>query len=410
MKTSQQGIDLIKSFEGLQTKAYVCPAGVLTIGYGHTLNVKPDQTITKEEAEKLLAEDLVKFEDAVERNIIVPLNQQQFDALVSFTFNCGAGALEKSTLRKRLNNKEDPNKVAIEELPKWVNGDNGPLPGLVRRREAEVKLFTSGKPIVTNLIDICSITNTYLKKQPIQSQDLPANQKAMVKKDRTYKGVQVIQKKDGHTQVSFPYNLGTWWVFDQHWYGLGGVLHRPKAKQEGKYDGVLLNVLYQSQRDNYRDANRTCFSSSCAMAAMYLRPGCISGDDEYIRKVFATGDTTVPSTQVKVLNSLGIVAQFKQDGKIEDLIVRLNNNIPCPIGILHKGPKEKPSGGGHWICVIGYEDELKRFIVHDPWGEIDHTTGTYISINGKNLYYSYNLLRSRWTVEGPGTGWWLDLK
>jgi GH24 family phage-related lysozyme (muramidase) len=410
MKTSQQGIDLIKSFEGLQTKAYVCPAGVLTIGYGHTLNVKPGQTITKEEAEKLLAEDLVKFEDAVERNITVPLNQQQFDALVSFTFNCGAGALEKSTLRKRLNNKEDPNKVAMEELPKWVNGDNGPLPGLVRRREAEVKLFTSGKPIVTNLIDICSVTNTYLKKQPIQSQDLPANQKAMVKKDRTYKGVQVIQKKDGHTQVSFPYNLGTWWLFDQHWYGLGGVLHRPEAKQEGKYDGVLLNVPYQSQRDNYRDANRTCFSSSCAMAAMYLRPGCISGDDEYIRKVFAIGDTTVAATQVKVLNSLGIVAQFRQDGKIEDLIVRLNNNIPCPIGILHKGPKEKPSGSGHWICVIGYEDELKRFIVHDPWGEIDHATGTYISINGKNLYYSYNLLRSRWTVEGPGTGWWLDLK
>jgi GH24 family phage-related lysozyme (muramidase) len=410
MRTSQEGINLIKSFEGLQLKAYVCPAGVLTIGYGHTLDVKPGQVITEKQAEDLLRKDLIRFEESVEKNITVPLNQQQFDALVSFTFNCGTTALAQSTLRKRLNNKEDPNKVAQQELPKWVNGDNGPLPGLVRRREAEVKLFCSGQPVVVKLIDICSVTNTYIKKEPIQSQDLPSNEKAWIKKDRTYKGVRVLQKKDDHTQVVLPYGLGTWWLFDEHWYGLGGVLHRPENKQDVKYDGVLLAVPYQSQRDNYRDANRTCFSSSCAMAAMYLRPGCIANDNEYIKKVFAIGDTTQAATQVKVLNSFGVVATFRQDGKIDDLIVRLNRNIPCPIGILHKGPKEKPSGGGHWICVIGYEDELKRFIVHDPWGEIDHATGTYISTNGERLYYSYNLLRSRWTVEGNGTGWWLDLK
>ena len=97
-------------------------------------------TITQAEADRLLAQDLERFETAVTEMITVPLTQCEFDALVSFSFNCGAGALQESTLRKRLNRGEDKPTVFAEELIKWVNGANGPLEGLVRRREAEIKL------------------------------------------------------------------------------------------------------------------------------------------------------------------------------------------------------------------------------------------------------------------------------
>ncbi len=137
-KISVKGLALIKEFEGCRLEAYVCPAGVLTIGVGHTgPDVKPQMMITQSEADQLLAQDVERFEKAVTDLIDVPLKQQEFDALVSFAFNCGAGALGESTLRRRLNAGEEKPKVFAEELPRW---NNGGLAGLVRRREAEVKL------------------------------------------------------------------------------------------------------------------------------------------------------------------------------------------------------------------------------------------------------------------------------
>ena len=412
MKISEAGVNLIKSFEGLRLESYLCPAGIWTIGYGHTGDdVTPEMKITEDRANKMLRRDLIKFEQGVDLLITVPLNQQQFDALVSFAFNCGLGALEESTLRKRLNNKEDPNKVAQEELPKWVKGDGVVLPGLVERRKKEVVLFTSGaklSPVET--INIRCVNNTFLKKEPIPSSELKINQRVPIKKDREYKGVEVLEKRAKHTKLLLPWGLGVWWAFDEHWYGLTGTMKKPIEKAEVFYDGLILPVPYQSQRDNYRDAGRTCFSSSCAMAAMYLRPGCIANDNEYIKKVFAIGDTTEASVQIKALQDLGLKATFKQNGNIEDLKQRIDQGLPCPVGILHKGPANAPTGGGHWICVIGYEEEKQRFVVHDPWGEIDNYSGTYVSTNGERLRYSYNLFKRRWTVEGSNTGWWIDLK
>ena len=138
------GLALVKEFEGLQLKAYTCPSGVLTIGYGSTgPHVKRGMTITEAEADALLHQDLERFEKAVVDLIDVSLTQCEFDALCSFTFNVGIGALSDSTLRRRLNAGEDKATCFREELPRWVNGAHGPLPGLVRRREAEVKLATS---------------------------------------------------------------------------------------------------------------------------------------------------------------------------------------------------------------------------------------------------------------------------
>ena len=100
--------------------------------------------ITQAEADQLLAKDLERFEKCINDLINPPLTQTQFDALISFSFNCGAGALQESTLRRRLNAGEDVNTVISQELPRWCNGLNGPLEGLVKRRAAEVKLAVEG--------------------------------------------------------------------------------------------------------------------------------------------------------------------------------------------------------------------------------------------------------------------------
>ena len=119
----------------------MCPAGVLTIGYGHTgSDVRPGMQITEAYAEELLRKDLQRFEKDVVALIEVSLTQHEFDATVSFTFNVGSGSLSSSTFRRRINAGENKQRCFKEEFPKWVNGSNGPLAGLVRRREAEVDL------------------------------------------------------------------------------------------------------------------------------------------------------------------------------------------------------------------------------------------------------------------------------
>jgi lysozyme len=147
MKTSQAGIDLIKSFEGLKLNAYKCSAGVVTIGYGSTFY--PDKSPIKmgdklkdiQHAEELLKLTLIQFENNVSAlfyNVI--LNQNQFDALVSFAFNLGTGALAGSTLLRKI--KVNTNDKTIEaEFNKWVNAGGKKLPGLIRRRKAEAKLY-----------------------------------------------------------------------------------------------------------------------------------------------------------------------------------------------------------------------------------------------------------------------------
>ena len=141
-KTSSAGISLIKKFEGLELTAYPDPGtggAPWTIGYGHTgPDVHPGVTITEGEAEAFLIEDLERFEKAVHNLIAREITQEEFDSCVSFTYNVGEGALSTSTFRKRMNRGDDKTKCFVEEFPKWVNGGGGPLPGLVKRRNAEV--------------------------------------------------------------------------------------------------------------------------------------------------------------------------------------------------------------------------------------------------------------------------------
>ena len=141
MKCSQEGLALIKKFEGCRLKAYRCSANVLTIGYGHTGGVKEDDTISQPEADELLENDIAKFEEYVSDNVIVELKQNQFDALVAWTFNLGVGNLRNSTMLKKLNGA-DYDSIPFE-MRRWNKAGGKTLDGLIRRREAESLLFES---------------------------------------------------------------------------------------------------------------------------------------------------------------------------------------------------------------------------------------------------------------------------
>lgn len=144
---SEHGLEKLKQWEGLRTKAYQDSKGEWTIGYGHTAkagNPRPyhGMVITEKEAENILLKDLTQYEKAVEDSVKVKLNDNQFAALVSFTYNVGPDAFKKSTLLKKLNNG-DYNSVP-SEMMKWIKSGDKRLQGLVNRRRAEGYLWTEG--------------------------------------------------------------------------------------------------------------------------------------------------------------------------------------------------------------------------------------------------------------------------
>lgn len=145
-RTGAAGLALIKHYEGFFPKPYYCPAKVLTIGYGHTNlsgvppKVKPGLVMTEAEASELLSGVLARvYEPAVRKYVKVDLNQNQFDALVSFTYNCGAGALERSSALRHVNAKNF--RAVPAALALWNKGGGRVLLGLVRRRKSEGDLF-----------------------------------------------------------------------------------------------------------------------------------------------------------------------------------------------------------------------------------------------------------------------------
>jgi GH24 family phage-related lysozyme (muramidase) len=314
---------IVKEFEGCRLQAYLCSAGKPTIGYGHTgLDVQLGRTITQQQAEALLELDLRRFaagiHDMISSSRTLGGNQQA--ALISWAFNVGLGAVETSTLRRRINAGESAVVVVREELPRWNKVEGEVSPGLVRRRAAEVALFAGGAPAP-----------------------------------------------------------------------------RPNP----------LPVPYYAQLDSSTDqARRMCFSSSCAMALAFLRPGILkgpNGDDQYLERVRSFGDTTSATAQVQALASYELKADFTRAADFALLERQIDAGLPVPCGYLHRGPVEKPSGGGHWLCVVGYD--ATHVIVHDPLGEADLLAGATLNRPARFSRYSRKNWGRRWMVEGPGSGW-----
>jgi uncharacterized protein YvpB len=176
---------------------------------------------------------------------------------------------------------------------------------------------------------------------------------------------------------------------------------KPPAPSE-----INLKVPYYNQVDNYRDAYRTCNSSSCAMCLEFLKPGTLrgaKGDDAYIQRVFAIGDTTDHSVQTKVLASYGVSSDFYYNLGFDDIDNSLENGKPVVIGILHRGSLYSPTGG-HMIVVRG-KTAKGDYYVNDPYGSLnDNYTGAVE--NGKNVVYTKDVLAHRWLDHGANkTGW-----
>ena len=331
MALSAQGLELIRQLEGCRLAAYPDPGSggaPWTVGYGHTgAEVTPGLVISQAQADAWLRADVAEAEAMVDQLLAgAALSSWQREALVSFCFNVGAGALADSSLRRRLLAGEEAEVVLSAELPRWVNGAEGPLAGLVRRRQLEL-----------------------------------------------------LHSRRGSAAIELP-------------------------------------VPYFAQNDSSTDQGpRMCFSSTCAMAAEFLRPGCLSqgpgqADDRYLALVQRHGDTTDAQAQIQTLASLGITARLRTDGRIEDLIAQLQRRLPVPVGWLHRGPVSAPSGGGHWSLVIGWDPRRQVLLIHDPNGEADLVAGGYVSeVGGKRQLYSRRIWGRRWMVEGDGSGWWLEL-
>lgn len=338
MRTSPDGLKLIKSFEGLELNAYPDPGtggDPWTIGYGSTRGVKRGMVITQQEAEEMLASDLEAFERAVLTQLPIELSQNEFDALVSFTYNVGAASLEDSTLRRRLLAGEPRCWVYQKELPRWNKGGSGVMAGLVRRRQAEADLACLGYLSVPT-------------EQPTGGAGKPA--------------------------AMFP-----------------------------------LEVPYFYQRDSKTGhGERMCFSSAMAMAMDYINPDVIMGDDDwYLNEVFKFGDSVSSTAQVLAAESLGFNVDFRTNASEKDLLEQLDKGFPVPIGILHYGTVDRPAGGGHWICLIGYDE--KFFHVHDPFGQLDLINGGYnidnSSTGGRGQKYTRKNLMKRWLISNDNDGW-----
>jgi hypothetical protein len=163
---------------------------------------------------------------------------------------------------------------------------------------------------------------------------------------------------------------------------------------------ILLNVPYFSQRDNAQEWWRTCNTSSCAMCAEAIRPGCLGGsDDRYFEIVQCYGDTTDHEAQTQALESIGIQSKFRYDLDYTDLDRELERKRPIVIGVYHKGTIQQPAGG-HMIVVVGRSSE--GYLCHDPWGE----GFDYSNENGEQVLYPKSpSLDARWLTNQPGTGW-----
>lgn len=409
MKISAAGIELLKQFEGCRLTAYQDSVGVWTIGFGTTAGVKEGQTISQVKAEEYLRFDLAIFEKAVTESLKVPVNQNQFDALVSFTYNVGVSAFRSSTLLNLINEKTDK-KVVAAEFSKWVKAGNQTLPGLVSRRKAESELFLKGAKNDVLAHTILAQRDTWLKRKPGQTSDLTPEQKLFVPKGsaHAWTNISIVPGEVDYKITLEAQPNQVWWFYPTHWKIINDskvTSAEPQFKHPKK---LVLDVPYYSQRDNKKDPLRSCFSSACAMLLKYVKPNSITSDDEYMVTVYKYGDTTEPSAQVTALEQHGLDVKFRQDGGWSDIDSQLAKGFPIPIGVLHHGPVSKPSGGGHWLTIIGRNEDNTAYVVNDPYGEMDLINGGYQNSNGSHLLYSKKNLGPRWLVEGPGTGWYIE--
>ena len=190
--------------------------------------------------------------------------------------------------------------------------------------------------------------------------------------------------------------------------------YRSKPVDLPKAEGINpLDVPYDCQLDNPSgDGWRECFSSSCAMTGKFWIPELEINEYHAVRPRF--GDSTEATAQIRTLQHFGLNARFVQVGSVEKLKAQIDRGRPAPVGFLHHGPVSAPSGGGHYLCAIGYYEDADGggLIANDPYGECNLVAGGYPKtggIYGKGIRYSWRNWAPRWSVSNDHDGWGLDV-
>ena len=395
MKVGVAGIELIKKFEGLRLDAYLDAVGVWTIGYGSTgSRVYPGLSINQATALQWLYDDLTIFENAVATLVKVPLNENQFAALVSFAYNCGAGALANSTALKRLNNGDYS---GCCEAMQWYNkGNNEVLQGLVNRRKAEVELFnspvnitkmTSTKNVVGGKCKIKTLRDTTFNHSDSDRAGVRANTQFKVLAwkniddylvitldNQTLKGKNTWHVKKSDIVMSLPKNDNI-----------------PIKTNNTK----ILKVPYLSQLDNVEDPYGTCNVTSVAMCMGYfghpLRHNDVQLEDELNQYCNNNNlNRHVPEDLAHLFKVYGYVDNFSRAAKWSDVKSWLNSGNPT---IVHGWF----TASGHIIVICGYNES--GWVVLDPYGEY-YATGYDTNRSGANLTYSYKMMREVCGIDG----------
>lgn len=239
----------------------------------------------------------------------------------------------------------------------------------------------------------CRITaHTWLKQDTRPASQLIERFKLSCKPGTELDVIKAEWAPSGHIRITLlKPNCGfqTWLVYGDH------------CDCEGlPTQNILLNVPYYSQRDNTEQWWRTCNTSSCAMAAEFLKPGCCHGSDDWFWRhcVNPAGDTTDHSAMTVALRKVGIESEFHYDLSYADLDRELEAGRPVVIGVLHRGTLANPAGG-HMICCIGRTQD--GYLFHDPWG----AGFSYDSHNGKSVEYPRQSLDARWLAGDISGGW-----
>lgn len=406
---SANGIALIKEFEGLHdvqadglVHAYLCPAGVWTIGYGTTNNglrpIRSDDVCTKGCANGFLTLDCRSGNDKLE-DTIPYWSQMHIDmqgALLSFGYNLGYGfygAKNFDTITACLRDKDWRE---VPEALKLYNQPPSATAGLNRRRAAEGALWQQGLDQITTSPEPAPMTYTV---------------------GDCLNAVRYFDELEHQVEA-----------FEEHFQVVGEPARQtfldayrndpePAPTPTLPSSGLVLDVPYFSQIDNASgEGYRECFSSSCAMVAAYF--GKVSTDDEYNRIRQGYGDTTSAEAQVQTLQSLGLHASMRYDGTRQRILDLLAEELPIVPGWFHQGPVTSPTGGGHYSVVIGHDPTTDTFIHHDPNGEANLVPGGYVHVNtwtqsyGEAQRYSWKNWGPRFDARpsGQGLGWYLEIR
>ena len=222
-------------------------------------------------------------------------------------------------------------------------------------------------------------------------------------------GIETLHVRLGHKAGDWVITLAEWAV-----EGSEGVSvpEPPSDAVTGRLDASQRVPVYFSQKDNYRDPHRTCFSSSCAMLLKWYDPKAIATDDDYLKQVFHRGDTVDASVQLAALKSFGLECEFSQVRDLKWLRSRVQEGEVVAIGLLHNGHVSHPTpDSGHYILAYGYDSASDTFLCHDPGGLPNTVQGGFLNNTqlvenpGQSISYPAEHLLRRWCPDGPASGW-----